>query len=102
MDTKMKKADWVTYARELECKLVKAEAEIEAVRNRQIEEVRSEIREEERKDWIETGLRMAYDELDSKIFEMETWGEITDDTAFRLKTKILQCLDALDVASIVE
>ena len=102
MDTKMKKADWVTYASELERKLVKAEAEIEAVRNRQIEEVRSEIRSEERKDWIETGLRMAYDELDSKIFEMETWGEITDDTAFRLKTKILQCLDALDVASIVE
>ena len=102
MDTKMKKADWVTYASELERKLVKAEAEIEAVRNRQIEEVRSEIREEERKDWIETGLRMAYDELDSKIFEMETWGEITDDTAFRLKTKILQCLDALDVESIVE
>ena len=102
MDTKMKKADWVTYASELERKLVKAEAEIEAVRNRQIEEVRSEIREEERKEWIETGLRMAYDELDSKISEMETWGEITDDTAFRLKTKILQCLDALDVASIVE
>lgn len=102
MDTKMKKADWVTYASELERKLVKAEAEIEAVRNRQIEEVRSEIREEERKEWVETGLRIAYDELDSKIFEMETWGEITDDIAFRLKTKILQCLDALDVASIVE
>lgn len=102
MDTKMKKADWVTYARELERKLVKAKAEVERIRAERIEAVRDEIREEERKDWVETGLRMAYDELDSKIFEMETWGEITDDTAFRLKTKILQCLDALDVESIVE
>lgn len=102
MDTKMKKADWVTYASELECKLVKAKAEVERIRAERIEAVRDEIREEERKEWIETGLRMAYDELISKIFEMETWGEITDDIAFRLKTKILQCLDALDVASIVE
>ena len=101
MDTKMKKADWVTYARELERKLVKAKAEVERIRAERIEAVRDEIREEERKDWVETGLRMAYDELDSKIFEMEMWGEITDDTAFRLKTKILQCLDALDVESIV-
>ena len=102
MDTKMKKADWVTYASELERKLVKAKAEVERIRAERIEAVRDEIREEERKEWIETGLRMAYDELDSKISEMETWGEITDDTAFRLKTKILQCLDALDVASIDE
>ena len=102
MDTKMKKADWVRYASELERKLVKAKAEVERIRAERIEAVRDEIREEERKEWIETGLRMAYDELDSKIFEMETWGEITDDIAFRLKTKILQCLDALDVESIVE
>ena len=102
MDTKMKKADWVTYASELERKLVKSKAEVERIRAERIEAVRDEIREEERKEWVETGLRMAYDELDSKIFEMETWGEITDDIAFRLKTKILQCLDALDVESIVE
>ena len=99
---KMKKADWVAYASELERKLVKSKAEVERIRAERIEAVRDEIREEERKEWIETGLRMAYDELDSKIFEMETWGEVTDDTAFRLKTKILQCLDALDVESIVE
>ena len=99
---KMKKSELVTYASELERKLVKAKAEVERIRAERIEAVRDEIREEERKEWIETGLRMAYDELDSKIFEMETWGEITDDIAFRLKTKILQCLDALDVESIVE
>ena len=98
----MKKADWMRYASELECKLVKAEAEVERVRAERIEFVRDEIRSDERKSWVETGLQMAYEELDSEIFEMETRGEITDDLAFRLKTKIRQCLDSLDVASIVE
>ena len=102
MDTKMKKADWITYASELERKLAKAEAEIEAVRNRQIEEVRSEIRSEERKEWVETGLQMAYEELDGEIDFMVDSDEISDDIAFRMRTKIRQCLDAMDVASIVE
>lgn len=98
----MKKADWITYASELERKLMKAEAEIEEVRNRQIEAVRSEIRSEERKEWVETGLQMAYEELDNEIDFMVDRDEISDDIAFRLKTKIRQCLDAMDVASIVE
>ena len=98
----MKKADWMRYASELECKLVKAEAEVERVRAERIEFVRDEIRSDERKSWVETGLQMAYEELDSEIFEMETREEITDDVAFRMRTKIRQCLDALDVASIVE
>ena len=102
MDTKMKKADWITYASELERKLAKAEAEIEAVHNRQIEEVRSEIRSEERKEWVETGMQMAYEELDNEIDFMVDRAEISDDIAFRMRTKIRQCLDAMDVASIVE
>ena len=102
MDTKMKKADWIAYASELERKLAKAEAEIEAVRNRQIDEVRSEIRSEERKDWVETGMQMAYEELDNELDFMVDRNEISDDTAFRMRTKIRQCLDAMDVASIVE
>ena len=102
MDTKMKKADWITYARELERKLAKAEAEIQAFRNRQIEEVRSAIRSEERKDWVQTGLQMAYEELDNEIDFMVDSDEISDDIAFRMRTKIRQCLDAMDVASIVE
>lgn len=102
MDTKMKKADWIAYASELERKLVKAEAEIEAVRNRQIEEVRSEIRSEERKEWVQTGLQMAYEELDDAIDFMVDRDEVSDDIAFRMRTKIRQCLDAMDVASIVE
>ena len=102
MDTKMKKADWITYASELERKLAKAEAEIEAVRNRQIEAVRSEIRSEERKGWVETGMQMAYEELDGEIDFMADRDEISDDIAFRMRVKIRQCLDAMDVASIVE
>lgn len=99
---KMKKADWIDYASELERKLAKAEAEIEAVRNRNIEELRAEIRSEERKDWVETGMQMAYEELDSEIDFMVDRDEISDDIAFRMRTKIRQCLDAMDVASIAE
>lgn len=98
---KMKKAELLCYASELERKLAKAEAEIEAVRNRQIEEVRSEIKSEERKEWVETGLQMAYEELDNEIEFMADRDEISDDVAFRMRTKIRQCLDAMDVASIV-
>ena len=57
MDAKMKKADWITYASELERKLKKAEAEIERIRTRQADDVRAEIRSEERKEWVETGLQ---------------------------------------------
>lgn len=102
MDTKMKKADWIAYASELERKLTKLESEIEAVRNRQIDEVRSEIRSEERKGWVQTGLQMAYEELDNEIDFMVDRDEVSDDIAFRMRTKIRQCLDAMDVASIVE
>ena len=99
---KLKKADLLCYASELERKLAKAEAEIEAVRNRQIEAVRSEIRSEERKGWVETGMQMAYEELDNEIDFMVDRDEISDDIAFRMRVKIRQCLDAMDVASIVE
>ena len=36
---KMKKADWITYASELEQKLAKLESEIERIRTRQADEV---------------------------------------------------------------
>ena len=45
---------------------------------------------------------MAYDELDNEIERMVDCDEISDDIAFRIRTKIRQCLDAMDVASIVE
>lgn len=99
---KLKKAELLCYASELERKLMKAEAEIERIRNRQIEAVRSEIRSEERKEWVETGLQMAYEELDDVIDFMADRDEISDDIAFRMRTKIRQCLDAMDVASIAE
>ena len=99
---KLKKAELLCYASELERKLMKAESEVERIRNRQIEEVRSEIRSEERKGWVETGLQMAYEELDNEIDFMVDRDEISDDIAFRMRTKIRQCLDAVDVASIVE
>ena len=99
---KLKKAELLCYASGLERKLAKAEAESERIRTRQIEEVRSEIRSEERKDWVETGLQMAYEELDNELDFMVDRDEISDEIAFRMRTKIRQCLDALDVASIVE
>ena len=99
---KMKKAELLCYASELERKLVKLEAEIERIRTRQADDVRSEIRSEERKEWVETGMQMAYEELDGEIDFMVDSDEISDDIAFRMRTKIRQGLDAMDVASIVE
>lgn len=99
---KLKKAELLCYASELERKLVKLEAELEAVRARQVDDVRAEIRSEERKGWVETGLQMAYEELEGEIDFMVDRDEISDDIAFRMRTKIRQCLDAMDVASIVE
>ena len=99
---KLKKAELLCYASELERKFVKAEAEIERIRTRQADEVRAEIISEECKDWVQTGLQMAYEELDNEIEFMVDCDEISDDIAFRLRTKIRQCLDAMDVSSIVE
>lgn len=102
-DTKtMKKADWVNYASELECKLVKAEAEIEAVRNRQIEDVRAEIRREEKADWMQTGLQMAADELALTLEEMEMRDEISFDLSYRLRNALQSVVDGFDVSAIVE
>ena len=99
---KLKKAELLCYASELERKLMKAEAEIECIRARQVrDDVRAEIRDEERKEWVETGMQMAYEELDNEIDFMVDRDEISDDIAFRMRTKIRQCLDAMDVASIV-
>ena len=99
---KLKKAELLCYASELERKLKKAEAETERIRARQADDVRAEIRSEERKDWVQTGMQMAYEELDGEIDFMVDRDEISDDIAFRMRTKIRQCLDAMDVASIVE
>ena len=99
---KMKKAELLCYASELERKLAKAEAEVERIRTRQADDVRAEIRSEERKGWVETGMQMAYEELDNEIEFMAERDEISDDIAFRMRTKIRQCLDAIDVASLVE
>ena len=99
---KMRKAELLCYASELERKLAKAEAEIERIRARQADDVRAEIRSEERKDWVETGMQMAYEELDSEIEFMVDRDEISDEIAFRMRTKIRQCLDAIDTTSIVE
>ena len=98
---KLKKAELLCYASELERKLMKAESETERIRARQADDVRAEIRDEERKEWVETGMQMAYEELDSEIEFMVDRDEISDDIAFRMRTKIRQCLDAIDVASIV-
>lgn len=99
---KLKKAELLRYVSELERKHVKLESEIERIRNRQADDVRAEIRSEERKEWVETGLQMAYEELDNEIEFMADRDEISDDIAFRMRTKIRQCLDAIDVAAIVE
>lgn len=98
---KLKKAELLCYASELERKLMKAESEVERIRAERIEDVRAEIRDEERKEWVETGMQMAYEELDSEIDFMVDRDEISDDIAFRMRTKIRQCLGAMDVASIV-
>ena len=99
---KMKKAELVSLAYEYVRSIEKSKAEIERIRALQADEVRAEIRSEERKEWVQTGLQMAYEELDGEIDFMVDSDEISDDIAFRMRTKIRQCLDAMDVASIVE
>ena len=99
---KMKKAQLVSLAYEYVRSIEKSKAETERTRTRQADEVRAEIRSEERKGWVQTGLQMAYEELDNEIDFMVDSDGISDDIAFRLRTKIRQCLDAMDVASIVE
>ena len=99
---KMKKAQLVSLAYEYVRSIEKSKAEIERIRALQADEVRAEIRSEERKEWVETGLQMAYEELDNEIDFMVDCDEISDDIAFRIRAKIRQCLDAMDVASIVE
>ena len=99
---KLKKAELLCYVSVLERKLMKAESEIERIRARQAEDARAEILSEEREEWVQTGLQMAYEELDNEIDFMVDRDEISDDIAFRMRTKIRQCLDAMDVASIVE
>lgn len=102
-DTKtMKKADWILYASELRCKLEKAEAELEAVRNRQIEDVRAEIRSEERKSWVETGLQMVQDEIDVLLEDLYRRDEISFDLRYKLNSAVQSVVDGIDVASIVE
>lgn len=98
-DTKtMKKADWIYYASELECKLVKAEAEIERIRAEREDKVRAEIREEERKEWVETGLIMARDEVEAVLEDRE----LPFDLYYSLKYAMRDAVDSIDVASIVE
>lgn len=98
----MKKADWMVYASELECKLVKAEAEIEAVRNRQIEDVRAEIRREEKADWMQTGLQMAQDEIDLLLEDLYRRGKISFDLRYKLNGAVQSVVDGFDVSAIVE
>lgn len=95
---KMKKADWMHYASELECKLVKAEAEIERIRAEREDKVRAEIREEERKGWVETGLIMARDEVEAVLEDRE----LPFDLYYSLKYAMRDAVDSIDVASIVE
>lgn len=103
MDTKtMKKADWMTYASELECKLVKAEAEAERIRAERIETVRDEIRREEKANWMQTGLQMAADELALTLEEMEMRDEISFDLSYRLRNALQSVVDGFDVSAIVE
>jgi hypothetical protein len=94
----MKKADWMHYASELECKLVKAEAEIERIRAEREDKVRAEIREEERKGWVETGLIMARDEVEAVLEDRE----LPFDLYYSLKYAMRDAVDSIDVASIVE
>jgi hypothetical protein len=98
---KMKKSELVSLAYDFWRSIEKSKAEIERIRAERIEAVRAEIREEERKEWVQTGLQMAYEELDNEIDFMVDRDEISDDIAFRMRTKIRQCLDDIDVASIV-
>lgn len=99
---KMKKADWMHYASELECKLVKAEAEAERIRAERIEAVRAEIRREEKADWMQTGLQMAQDEIDVLLEDLYRRDEISFDLRYKLNSAVQSVVDSFDVASIVE
>lgn len=99
---KMKKAELVCYASELERKLKKAEAEVERIRAEREDKVRAEIRSEEKADWMQTGLQMAQDEIDLLLEDLYLRGEISFDFRYKLNGAVQSVVDGFDVSAIVE
>jgi hypothetical protein len=95
---KMKKAQLVSLAYDFWRSIEKSKAEVERIRAEREDKVRAEIREEERKGWVETGLIMARDTIEAVLEDRE----LPFDLYYSLKYAMRDAVDSIDVASIVE
>ena len=98
---KMKKAELLCYASELERKLKKAEDEIERVQCRMTKAVIDGIRRDEKKEWVELGFIHALEAFSCMCEEMEMCGEIDFDLSYTLRNKMSSVVENTDVAYIV-
>lgn len=97
----MKKADWITYASELERKLKKAEDEVERVKCRQTNELLASIRRDEKIEWVETGFIHALDAFTCTCEELEACNEIDFDLSYRLRQAMQSDIEHMDFSYIV-
>lgn len=98
---KLKKAELLCYASELERKLKKAEAEVERVKCRQTKEILESIRRDEKIEWVETGFIHALDAFTCTCEELEACSEIDFDLSYRLRQAMQSSIEHMDFSYIV-
>lgn len=98
---RMKKAELLCYAGELERKLKKAEDEIERVMCRQTKELLASIRRDEKIEWVELGFLHALEAFSYMCEELEMCGEIDFDLSYTLRTKMRSMIESMDFSYIV-
>lgn len=98
---KMKKAELLCYASELERKLKKAEDEIERVKCRQTQELLASIRRDEKIEWVETGFIHALEAFSCTCEELEACNELDYDLSYRLRQAMQSDIEHMDFSYIV-
>lgn len=98
---KLKKAELLCYASELERKLKKAEDEIERVKCRQTKELLASIRRDEKIEWVETGFIHALDAFTCTCEELEACNELDFDLSYRLRQAMQSDIEHMDFSYIV-
>lgn len=98
---KMKKAELLCYASELERKLKKAEAEVVSTQCRMTKAVIDGIRHDEKIEWVELGFIHALEAFSCLCEEMEMCGEIDFDLSYTLRNRMSSMVESTDVSYIV-
>lgn len=98
---RMKKAELQSYAMELAEKLRLTNKELVRISTERVDKIRSEIRDEERKEWVETGVLMAQGVVDDVLEDMNERDELPFNLYYELKYRMRRAFDSLDIDSIV-